>query len=330
MSVAVGWLSTLLAGKGIVLLLSGRAAAAFALHAAAAILAAWASARCSRVDRRFAYFIAFAIPFAGAIFVWLYAIGPSWSSSAQVARRFQERIDATQWVSPWEIPVYRPPPAPQPFLLSPMVEILSSNASDEEKRLAIEGLAKLETPEAIESLRQALMLPSPEIRFYAASVLQRLEERLALRLRALEEGGTFLAEPGGLLEAARAYYDYAYYRLADETRAMQFLEKALRYAEEAASRGCDPAAHLMRGRICLTLKRLDEAEGAFSRYIALVPDDVKGRLWRAEARFFLGRYAGVREDCEAAHRMGGIPAKMREVVEMWTHDGIRRDREVAV
>ncbi|MCX7934749.1 MAG: HEAT repeat domain-containing protein, partial [Planctomycetota bacterium] len=189
MSALVGWSASALSAMGIWLLLNGRLAAALACHAAAAFGASWASARPQQLDRRFAYLIAFAIPFAGPLFVWLHVAAVSWFAPAQVAQQFHEHIDATRWLGPWEIPISRPPPAPQPFLLSPMVEILSSHASDEEKRLAIEGLARLETPEAVAALRQALLLPSPEIRFYAASVLQRLEERLALRVRALEEEG---------------------------------------------------------------------------------------------------------------------------------------------
>jgi hypothetical protein len=73
----------------------------------------------------------------------------------------------------------------------------------------------------------------------------------------------------------------------------------------------------MAGRALLALCRYDEADEMFTCYLHRVQDDVKGLLWRAEARFRAGKYRGVQEDCRRAHTAGRAPEVMREAVEIW-------------
>jgi len=264
------------------------------------------------------FLAAFLIPCLGGAMTWGLAVGERLGRPHAVAQEFTEYIDANVRLGRERLPEVRPHAPPKPEYLTPLADVLMSEASDDEKRGAIEALARLETPEAVEALRTALANDSAEVRFYAAAALSKLEERLATRQKTLERSlRSRPDDPIVDLELARTYFDYAYYHVVDEARRTDFLERALDRARRAAESGADPGAWLAGGRALLALGRFEEAEALFDRYIEAAPQDARGFLWRAEARFRQGHYRGVHEDCARAKRIGGIPDAVAEAVEMW-------------
>ena len=318
----LGVVSVLTGTLCLALLLKGMLLWALASHVASGFCGAAAAMRLRRNVHGsgwYEYVIGLGMPGAGGMLVWLQAFGERTIKRGRVAREFTEYIDASLRLGGDLLPDVRQSFTPTPDEVAPMTDILRSEANEDDKRNAIEALSRLETPDAVETLRSVLSSESTEVRFYAASALSRLEERLALRLKALEEDLAMGRQDRSMveLEMARTYHDYAYYRLVDETRREDCLERALVLANRAAEEGVDPEAWLMSGRALLALARYEEAEAMFTRYLDRVHDDVKGLVWRAEARFHMGHYRGVREDGRRARAVGRVPEVMREALEMW-------------
>jgi len=292
-------------------------------HVASALFGAAAALRMRREvagSGLYEYVVALGLPAAGGILVWLQAMGDRTVRRGTVAREFTNYIDASLRLGDDQLPGVRLSFKPTPDEVAPMTDILRSDAGEDEKRNAIEALSRLETPDAVDVLRSVLTSESTEVRFYAASALSRLEERLALRLKALDQDLAMGRQDRGVveLEMARTYHDYAYYRLVDETRRLDCLESSLQHARRAIEIGLDPEAWLMAGRALLALRRCEEAEELFTEYLDRVRDDAKGLLWRAEARFRLGRYTSLREDCRRVSQTARVPKVMAEAIEMWT------------
>ena len=323
----IGWLLGALSMAGSVYslgsVLDGHLAPALVAHMASGLLGGWGAARMRASLRGSGWYecvIAWCIPCAGGPLVWLQAAGEALSpKGGEVAKEFTEYLDAAMRMGEAQLPTDEHHLPPSPELVVPMADVLRSDSDPDEKRNAIEALSRVETPDAVETLRSALTGDSTEVRFYAASALSRLEERLAARMKALENDLAKGLRDRGLvaLELARTSLDYGYYRLTDETRRIEFLERAARHADEAVQRSRDPEAFLIAGRAMLELARHGDAERMFSRFLDRVGDDAKGLLWRAEARFRQGRYAGVRDDCRRARAAGGVPEVLADVVGMW-------------
>jgi tetratricopeptide (TPR) repeat protein len=235
-----------------------------------------------------------------------------------VAEDFRDQISVQKRLGEEALPEIDVTP-PHPAFLTPMADVLASDASNDEKRMAIEGLARLETPQSVEVLRKILSTGSTEVRFYAASVLEGLEERLTERLMTLERdvASGRRRGPGTELEIARTFLDYAYYRVALGPRRLEYLEQAARHGGRAREHGSDPEAHLVEGRALLLLGRAEAAEECFSRYVRTALHRGKALVWRAEARFRLGRYEEAATDCQHALAEGTVPAAVREAVETW-------------
>ena len=139
-------------------------------------------------------------------------------------------------------------------------------------------------------------------------------------MKALDEAGAQgeQADADPDLAKARTFLDYAYFRIAEDARRAEYLERAVALATAAARRGAEPLAWLIAGRALMQLRRCQEAEQMFTRYIEAAGEDVKGLLWRAEARLHLGAYAGVRQDCARALQCGQVPEAVAEAVKLWT------------
>ncbi len=272
---------------------------------------------------RFEAALAACVPLVGGALAWLYVAGTRLGRSAGVAEEFEEYIDPGLRLGEEATTLQRSGFEPDPDHLEPMSDILRSDAGIQEKRIAIEGLARLETPEAVSMLREALHAESTEVRFYAASVLGRLEERLASRLRTLEEDVALgrRLDPDVELDLARSYFDYAYFGVAEGERHRTYLEDAIVHAGRAWDRGAPPRSLLVSGRAHLELGRCEEAEAEFDRYLRVAGKSVAGYLWRAEARFLHGRYDKVIEDCCAAVATGPIPERMQPTVDFWFSRG---------
>ena len=262
--------------------------------------------------------VALGTPCLGGPFVLMQLLGSRIGSCHDVVAQFKEYVSAEIRLGPSVSAGAAVSQSPDPGALYAVADILSSDAAEDVKRFAVEALGRLETPEAVDQLRDALTNPSVEARFYAASALARLEERLTSRLEALErEVESGHGNGAQELELAEACFDYAYYRVAMGDGRREYLERALDHAEKAIERDGDPAAELVAGRALLELGLCGEAEKRFSEYVERFPNSPKGLLWRAEARFRLGRYAGVREDCAAAVKNGPAPRRLQDAARFW-------------
>jgi hypothetical protein len=317
----LGALSLPAALFGVLWTLEGRTGPALVAHLGGGGVAALAAVRLRLRERGHPWFelvTALAVPFAGGVLAWIHATAALEIRRAGVAEDFRDQISVQKRLGEEALPEIDATP-PHPAFLTPMSDVLASDASNDEKRMAIEGLARLETPQAVEILRQVLSSGTTEVRFYAASVLEGLEERLTERLMTLERDVATGRRrgPGTELEIARTFLDYAYYRVAIGPRRQEFLEQAARHGSRAREHGSDPEAHLVEGRALLLLGRAEAAEACFSRYVRTALHRGKALVWRAEARFRLGRYEAAAVDCQQALAEGTVPDAVREAVETW-------------
>lgn len=206
--------------------------------------------------------------------------------------------------------------SPNPEKLEPLADIIRADAPLTVRRTAIEALAQMESPESTAVLREALRLDSVEVRFFAASVLSRQEDRLEEKLRLLEREAQ-AHEPGILLEAAQTFFDYAFFNIAEGTRKNQALNNAREKVEAVLAISRLPAAVLLLGRILLRQGEPASALAAFDEYRVLRPHDIQGCLWQAETLCQLRRYRDAGAACRIAMEEGRIPAKLRPAINYW-------------
>lgn len=288
----------------------------------AALAAHLASGCCGARTLRlgvFGWAMGLGIPALGGTGCALLAAAAHWDNSAEgVGQAYTHYIDASERLGEDLLPQ---PAAvrPHPESVDSLADVLWSEAPREEKRLAVLALAQLETPQAVEVLRRALGLSDPEVRFYAASVLGRLEERLNLRLQSLEEAiaSGRQADAGLHLRVAQSCYDFVYYGLVEGAQRAEVLEKALHHARRGHKAGAGPAAWLLLGRVHLARQEWQRAEAIFSHYIDLVPADQQGFLWRAETRYCMGAFAGLAADCRRARELGVVPRRIEAALALW-------------
>lgn len=314
--------SALAGGIGVFLVFRGETAIAVAFHAMAALLGGRAAV-ISDGRRLGSHFfqnaVAFCLPFFGGVISFLLAesikrkkigrLSEEFAVYLNDAATFRESVSAAEA----EVP-------PSEDLVS-LADILASPVSEAEQRIAVENLAGMETPDAIGILRQVAESDTGEGRLFAMTALGQIEERLLGKLLRLEERlraeeGT--APPETLVETARAYIDFSYFRLVQDTRSNEYLVRAGELLERAAAYAeTEDDARILLGRVRLMQYDGEGARACFDAYLAKKPDNQAGFLWRAEANYMLGRCAEVREDCLRAHRLGPIPANIRASTDFW-------------
>ncbi len=310
----LGGLGALIALTAVPLGFSSRPWLALATHLLGAALAL----TLMRDRRDFAVLLwAFTVPALGPLIAWLHQVGAQAARETGLFANYLDYLDVSARVG--NAAVNRTDATPTPAQVAPLAEVLDSGADDALKRSAIEGLARLETPEAIDQLRHALGHASVEVRFYAAGALEHLEARLSTRLEIMERAYARApdGDPQAQLDLARACFDFSWYRLARDQRHRDLVKRTLQHALRAAERGAGAAALLLAGRACLELRQFERAAGLFQRFHEQQPGDGKGLLWLAEARYHLGQYAEVRACCRDALAAGAVPAAVQAPVWMW-------------
>lgn len=278
------------------------------LHLAGA-LGVIAALRLRRQVDDSAALIALVIPLLGPALAWWQVVGPAAAAPDALAMQGVPVIPERAWLG-------QERETPDPAALAPLEDVLHSDASDGLKRSAVESLARLETPEAVQVLRRCLAHASTEVRACAISALGHLERRLAGRIAALETAVRDSDDAVTRLHLAQAYFDCSYYHVATDQRRRRLLEQALAAAERATTGG-GAQALILAGRILLELERFAEAEEFFARHLAQQGADVKGLLWHAEALFRQGRYREVRIACARVRALGGVPERMEPAMWMW-------------
>lgn len=209
---------------------------------------------------------------------------------------------------------------PNPDRLEPLADILHSGAGIAQKRVAIEALAQMECPESVAILREALQMDSVEVRFFAASVLGRLEDNISTHLRELEKEKHTL-DPGFLMEGAQACFDSAFYGIAEGARRQNSLTLAQEKVEKILAQQQLPAAVSLKGRILMECGRHTEAQEAFAQYRRLRPGDATGIIWQAEAEYRAGNYQAGIARCREAQEAGILPRKIAPAVCHWAGGG---------
>ena len=214
--------------------------------------------------------------------------------------------------------------APMEFVS--LADVLSNPVSDAEQRVAIEYLAEMETPAALEILRKATLSANQETRFFAMTAMTQIEDKMLIRLGELEESvkqnGESSQDATLLLKTAKAYIDFIYYQLITGERRSEYLHNAetlLQRVLESPLTGTSEINEtlILLGRVKLGLNDGKNAVTYFSRYIERNPGKNPGYLWRAEAWYKLGQYAHLREDCKTARQIGCIPKNMSAVLDFW-------------
>lgn len=290
---------------------------ALLLHLTAAVLGLGCCLFQNRSGRYIPFELAMAllIPCFGGFLCAFCAQRTLISASAGLASEYTRHIDPDEYRDPFSLKreIFRP----HPDKLQPLSDIIHSAAPLSMKRTAIEALSQMETPEAVAVLRDALRMDSVEVRFFAASVLSRLEDTLTRKLRQLDKEKNS-RDITVLLNTAQTYYDYAFYEIVEGYRKEACLQAAFEKAQTAISLSHTAQTITMCGRIVLALGRCDEALGLFNELITLRPSDATGYLWRAQVHLQRGDYEKLREDCLLALELGNIPVKMREAVRYWS------------
>ncbi len=207
---------------------------------------------------------------------------------------------------------------PDPDNLYSLADILHSNLPVARKRVAIEALAQLEQPQTVAILREALQMDSVEVRFFAASVLSKLEMRLEMHLEELKEEDRAGRQVSVISELAQACYDFVFYDIVDGGRRDRYLELALGYALDAFSLEQDSTSLALAGRVFLQQRKYEQAIAIFNLYCREYPDDSRGFLWRAEAYLSNHDYGMVQFDLMKAGELAEIPETLRGAAEFWS------------
>lgn len=216
---------------------------------------------------------------------------------------------------------------PNPADLYSFSDILNADVPIVQKRIAIEGLAQMENPQTVAVLRETLQMDSVEVRFFAASVLGKMEMRLEqkiLELRDEDRGGVQVPV---ITELAQTYFDFVFFSLVEGARRDEYLALSLGYALDALT--IEPSSTMLAlvGRILLAKGQYESAIRVFNLYIKESPKDVKGWLWRAEAYLHNNDYIKASEDARLALDIGGVPKPLESAATFWA-EGVNNERAV--
>lgn len=273
----------------------------------------------------FPWIASFAFPLfggAGAYFLLQYMKKPrsgnlieEYASYLDEAASFRESVPDPELPAPTE-----------PISLGDVLAITDSEA---EQRIAIEYLAEMETPAALEILRKASSTSGSEAYFFSMTALTQMEDKMLARLDELEEMirqcGETEADMDLLVKTAASYLDFIYYNFVSGETQKEYLRRAqtlLNHVLDKDSIGISEIddALLLAGRVQLAMDEGKKAIKYFNRYIERNPRRWNGYLWRAEAWHKLCEYSLLCEDCAKADKIGGIPQTMRGVIDFWLGD----------
>ncbi len=307
--------------SGLALLIEGHIAPAVIAHLAAAVIGRYAAVVSD--NRRsgnhwFQTALSFCLPFIGPYAAFALSDAMKHKKTGTLSQEFAVYLnDAATFRE--SVPIVDSE-APLAEDVVSMTDILKNPLSEAEQRMAVENLSSMETPHAIEALRKVIDSNSGEGRFFAMTALAQLEERLFAKLQSLEESIATgrLDGPDVCLETAKTYLDFSYYQLAQDARREEFLSKAMVMLDKTmADKVFDPEAWILAGRIALLRSDGEKALNYFNQYLKLLPNSVKGLLWRAETWFMLGNFEQVRLDCLSILEYGGPPDSFSDTVMFW-------------
>ncbi len=257
----------------------------------------------------------FCVPILGPLGVAVLAMATRSSGRRGIVEEYAQHIDPEEYRELFSHESREFKPDPQN--LYSLSDILKSDLPIIQKRVAIEGLAQMESPQTAAILREALQMGSVEVRFFAASVLGKMEKRLERRLQELKNEDRGTREERIISELAQTYFDFVFFGIVEGTRRDEYLYAALGYALDALSFEKDNTMLALVGRILLQMEQYESAIKIFNLYIQEYPDDTGGWLWRAESYLHNNNYVITRENALKALELGQVPKAMEEAVEFW-------------
>ncbi|MDR2391029.1 MAG: hypothetical protein LBE84_05055 [Planctomycetota bacterium] len=269
-------------------------------------------------DHWFAFFLPFCVPFFGGGVTYILCVSVKFGKAGDLAEEFAAYLsDAATFRE--SVPI-RTDEVLNPENLVSLSDILAAPITEAEQRVAVEHLAGMESPAAIEILQRVIESDSGDARFFAMTAIGQIEERLLNRIQRMEEDMRSGREFGAKIrvDAARAYIDFSYYQLAQESMRNDYLERAEKLLEKALGENdCGPETLILLGRVGLLRYDLEKALARFNSCLETDPENVGVLLWRAEAFYGLGEYEKTRKDCLAAEAIGHVPDSILGTVRFW-------------
>jgi len=178
---------------------------------------------------------------------------------------------------------------------------IMSFGTSQQKRSVIEKILKYFNVEFSSLLLQALNDPSPSVRIYAATAMNRLDNQFYNRfLSLLENVQNQPNDSSALLALAKHCEEYAGSKILDEGRTRKMWENAMNaYENYVKLNPADWAVPVALGRIYLTLGMPQQAhvwlEDARQKHKGLPQEAI---LDWCNCLYQLGRYADLREFCK--------------------------------
>ncbi|MES1926966.1 HEAT repeat domain-containing protein [Salinisphaera sp. T31B1] len=187
------------------------------------------------------------------------------------------------------------------------------------RQQAIMACRHLPRRDAVPILRSALGDAADEVRLLAYAMINSIERDLERQLNVVRDTIIASGDQDGELHAERAqlFWEFSYLQLARGSVETLMLQKALEAMDIAIARQPTAQRWLLRARVCLALRRYDDAEQALESAEArgLEIDDSAPR-W-AELAFRRGRFGDVAPALERMSARAGNNPVMRPVMEYW-------------
>ena len=203
--------------------------------------------------------------------------------------------------------------------LQPLSELL--DGSDFRlKRLVVERLGERPSPDSVRLLRKALHDSHPDIRFYAAGALSRMEGRVADEIREAElQSAKEESSATAQTYLGNRYYEYVYLGLLDPATRLYYLDRAIEAFRRAVQ--VDPAREdilLRLSRALVDRKSWPEALEILNRVLDRNPECAEALLYRAEVYLSLRQVESALRDCETIVARGPVPETVGETLSWLT------------
>lgn len=206
------------------------------------------------------------------------------------------------------------------FMRDGLAAVLMHFDDRNRRQQAILACRHLPNRQAVPILRSALSDSADEVRLLAYAMLNSIERDLERRIGVLDEAIGRDGDADGELneERAQLFWEFSYLQLTRGTVEELMLTKALASIDNALQRQHTAYRWLLRARICLALKRYDEAEQALQSADSLGLDKDDSAPYWAELAFCRGRFEQVAPALRAMSSDGISNPVMQPVVEYWT------------
>ncbi len=203
--------------------------------------------------------------------------------------------------------------------VEPLVETIRSCSSTELKRGAIETLTQIANPQSVSLLKECLVDPDPEVRFYASSGLSRIEERMNERIirlkHRLQDGEDNLSLRSDL---GRAYFEFIYMEIQDRASLSYYLTQAIDNFEIAAQYpSADDSIHHYLQRAYTAASRYDDAKKVHDSHFKDRLESTSNIMYLAENFFAQGLYRECLNVLKQARSSVRAAKVVRDVQSLW-------------